>query len=99
MQEYDLATFCKWIGNSPAVSAKHYAVSVDWDGDFRRAAGIPETGAVKIAIVSGAQQVSANGQDIGNNEKAPENRGSDELCHTGTNANNTGQWALQGSNL
>ena len=81
------------------MAAKHYAVSVDLDGDFRRAAGIPETGAVKTAAVSGAKQVSANGQGIGNNEKAPENRGFDVLCHADANTDNTGQWALQGSNL
>lgn len=40
MREYDLATVCKWIGNSPAVAAKHYAMSVDLDGDFKRAAGL-----------------------------------------------------------
>ena len=28
MREYDLATVCKWVGNSPAVAAKHYATSV-----------------------------------------------------------------------
>jgi hypothetical protein len=25
MREYDLATVCKWIGNSPVVAGKHYA--------------------------------------------------------------------------
>lgn len=39
MREYDLATVCKWIGNSPAVAAKHYAMSVDLNADFSRAAG------------------------------------------------------------
>ena len=42
MRQYDLATVCKWIGNSPAVAAKHYAVSVDLNGDFRRAIGNPD---------------------------------------------------------
>lgn len=40
MREYDLATVCKWIGNSPSVAAKHYAMSVDLDSDFRRATGL-----------------------------------------------------------
>ena len=40
MREYDLATVCRWIGNSPAVAAKHYAVSVDLDADFRKATGL-----------------------------------------------------------
>ena len=39
MREYDLATVCKWIGNSPAVAAKHYALCVDLDADFQRATG------------------------------------------------------------
>ena len=39
MREYDLATVCKWIGNSPAVAAKHYAMCVDLDADFQRATG------------------------------------------------------------
>jgi integrase len=39
MREYDLATVCKWIGNSPAVAAKHYALCVDLDAGFQRAAG------------------------------------------------------------
>jgi integrase len=39
MREYDLATVCRWIGNSPAVAANHYATSVDLDADFARAAG------------------------------------------------------------
>ena len=34
-----LAKVCRWIGNSPAIAAKHYAVSVDLDADFKRAAG------------------------------------------------------------
>ena len=40
MREYDLATVCKWIGNSPAIAARHYATSIDLNADFRRAAGM-----------------------------------------------------------
>ena len=40
LREYDLATVCKSIGNSPAVAAKHYATSIDLDADFRRATGL-----------------------------------------------------------
>ena len=39
MREYDLATVCRWIGNSPAIAAKHYATSVDLNADFKRASG------------------------------------------------------------
>ncbi len=41
MREYDLSTACRWIGNSPAVAAKHYAMDTDRGADFRRAAGLP----------------------------------------------------------
>jgi integrase len=44
MREYDLKTVCGWIGNSPEVAAKHYAMSVDLDADFRRAAGVQQPG-------------------------------------------------------
>lgn len=40
MREYDLATVCKWIGNSPAIAATHYATSIDLDADFARAAAL-----------------------------------------------------------
>jgi hypothetical protein len=40
MREYDLSTVCRWIGNSPAVAARHYATSIDLDADFQRAAGM-----------------------------------------------------------
>ncbi len=43
MREYGLATACKWIGNSPAVAARHYAMSVDLDADFRRATGLQDS--------------------------------------------------------
>ncbi len=39
MRDYDLATACKWIGNTPAVAAKHYALPTRLDEDYRRAAG------------------------------------------------------------
>ena len=49
MAEYSLADACRWIGNSPVVAARHYAVSPDTDA-FRRAAGSkPEPGAPKSA--------------------------------------------------
>ena len=43
MAEYDLSTVCRWLGNSPAVAAQHYAMSTDSDGAFRRAIGEPES--------------------------------------------------------
>ena len=54
MREYDLATVCKWIGNSPAIAARHYATSIDLDADFRRAAGqaVEKTAAYSAAVCS-----------------------------------------------
>jgi hypothetical protein len=37
MRDYGLATGCKWIGNSPAVAAKHYAMSLDLNADIESA--------------------------------------------------------------
>ncbi len=99
MQEYGLATVCKWIGNSPAVAAKHYAVSVDLDGDFRRASAVDESGAVKSAAVNHGEGVRAIVSGETKNAETPVKRGSGELCHAGADADNTDQWAIQDLNL
>jgi hypothetical protein len=63
MNEYGLATGCKWIGNSPAVAARHYAMPIHLDADFKRASG-------KISTTKQAQQnaqqsaVSSDGQAL-----------------------------------
>ncbi len=49
MAEFDLATACRWLGNSPTVAARHYAMSTDRDGSFQRAIS-REPGAVKSAV-------------------------------------------------
>lgn len=41
MAAYDLATACRWLGNSPTIAAQHYAMSTDNDGAFRKAVGEP----------------------------------------------------------
>ena len=60
MRSYDLATVCRWIGNSPEVAAKHYAVSVDLNADFRIAAGleIKDKGAEEKAAQKAAQHAA-----------------------------------------
>lgn len=98
MREYDLATVCKWIGNSPAVAAKHYAMSVDLDADFQRAAGA-------APAQQNAQQSPADDKGphetlkCPNNEKTPENRGLVDSCQAASNADLLGTWAVQDSNL
>jgi hypothetical protein len=64
MREYDLATVCRWIGNSPAIAAEHYAMNIDLDADFRRAVGeqTPEAQqkAQQSAAADAGQQTSAD---------------------------------------
>lgn len=37
MDEFSLKTVCGWIGNSPAVAAKHYMMTIDLNNDIQRA--------------------------------------------------------------
>ena len=71
MREYDLATVCKWIGNSPAVAAKHYAMSVDLNADFAKAVG-PVSEAQQSTVRKGCQAVTS---EKPTNEKTLENQG------------------------
>ena len=98
MREYDLATVCKWIGNSPAVAAKHYATSVDLNADFKRAAAVPE------AQQKAQQSASATGEQPLNDarptdQNSREKPGFVETCQSAASAGETGEWAIQGSNL
>ena len=61
MREYDLATVCRWIGNSPAVAARHYATSIDLDADFRRAVSPPSAEAQQKAQQSAS---GSSGHDM-----------------------------------
>jgi integrase len=71
MREYDLATVCKWIGNSPAVAAKHYATSVDLDADFKRASGQHNKKAAQCGVnQSEAECKSPKGEPQNNLENA-----------------------------
>ena len=78
-----LKTVCGWLGNSPTVAAKHYAVSVDLDGDFRRACGMPEIGAAEAQRNAQQSAIHSNGQqgtgEIGDRGEPLEIRG----CDTG----------------
>ncbi len=52
MAEYSLTTACRWLGNSPAVAAQHYAMTINRDADLQRAiaaAATPRQGAPKSA--------------------------------------------------
>ena len=97
MREYDLTTVCKWIGNSPAVAAKHYAMSIDLDSDFRRAIGSKQ-----------AQQKAQQSASVGHrldksaiptaHKKTLENKGFDDDCHELASTVKSKKWAMGDSN-
>jgi hypothetical protein len=99
MREYDLATVCKWIGNSPAVAAKHYATSVDLNADFQRATGKTRQAQQK------AQQSAVRSDEQGMTSPAPrndetlENQGFVTRSQMVASPDNAFGWAVQGSNL
>ena len=98
MREYDLSTVCHWIGNSPAVAAKHYAMSIDRNADFRRAIGSKEA-------QQNAQQSATVGHDLlmsrepGAHEKTPCLEGVVQDRQELTTVVNADQWARQDLNL
>lgn len=103
MREYDLTTACRWIGNSPAVAAKHYAMSMDLDGDFSRAAGPDrrrpgeaQQNAQQSADGGTAQPMTSPSPE---SEKALENQGFVAACPMSASADMLGGWAIQDSNL
>jgi integrase len=99
MREYDLATVCKWIGNSPAVAAKHYAMSVDLNADFAKAVG-PTTEAQRNAQRSPA--ASNNQQETTKGEETKKPRETQGFVTSGplvATAGKTEAWARQDSNL
>jgi hypothetical protein len=102
MHEYDLATVCKWIGNSPEVAAKHYAMSIDLNDDFKRAAG-------KIQFPNQAQRnaqqsaVSSDGQGLTSDSpekaQAVENHELVNQSQSPANAGERKEWAIQDQNI
>lgn len=100
MREYDLATVCRWIGNSPAIAARHYATSIDLDSDFRRAAGLdPEGKAQQKAQQKAQEQLTAKAMQEQTsegveNEKALETQGIGESWRDRSNHAEMGEWAI-----
>lgn len=97
MREYDLATVCRWIGNSPAVAAKHYATSIDLDADFKKAAGLGEAqqNAQQSAHASTRHDKTA---DRPENKNRPENPSDGECCPMVSTAGKSKDWAIQDRN-
>lgn len=97
MRDYDLSTACAWIGNSPAVAARHYAMSVDRDADFRKAIGLDE--AQQKAQQKAQQSASASdrqGEPVNpaDGAKPLENRTVDNACQSVVSPDNTREWAI-----
>ncbi|MCK4340474.1 MAG: tyrosine-type recombinase/integrase [Phycisphaerae bacterium] len=100
MREYDLATVCRWIGNSPAVAARHYAMSIDLDADFRRAVGYgPAEAQQKAQQSASADDEHAVPRETPDLTETSENKGSDTFRHALVSADTARNWALQDSNL
>ncbi len=98
MREYDLATVCRWIGNSPTVAARHYATSIDLSADFRRAIGLPteaQQKAQQTAAASERRAATATGPQC---EKPAKNMGDVECGQLCASAVVDRGWAAQDSN-
>lgn len=110
MREFDLATVCRWIGNSPGVAAQHYAVSVDLNADFARAAGIdappaetPNKGAPESAPKSAPDGgfTPSNGvdDDLQADAETPQNKGILAFSTRYAGSAEVDPWAHEDSNL
>jgi len=99
MREYDLATVCRWIGNSPAVAAQHYATSIDLDADFRRAAALPDEAQQKAQQSPAGDDGQRGTAPEGNSKNARENPETAEFEQPCTIADKDICWAQQDSNL
>ncbi len=101
MAEYDLSTACQWLGNSPVVAARHYAMATDRDGSFQRAIG--EQGAPDKALQKALQSMpeltrtDANGQNA-EGENHQEIQGNSLVC-TGIHNQGTGRYRIRTCDL
>ena len=101
MREYDLTTVCRWIGNSPAIAAKHYAMSTDLNADFQRAAGLQD---LKKAQQKAQQSAAECGRLRTTRHRMSEEEMPDIIDSVGpsrsqSNADARAKWAMQDSNL
>lgn len=101
MRDYDLTTVCKWIGNSPAVAAKHYAMSTDLNADFSRAAGFEsQTEAQQKAQQTPTETDGQAKSDLQREEpKPPKDNTLGNDCRELATAVEGVEWAIQDLNL
>ena len=97
MRSYDLATVCRWIGNSPAVAAKHYAMSTDLNADFQRAITPTEAQQKAQQSPSAGHGQAMTGKPT-DDAKTPENIVNDDDCQSVTFVGKSEKWARQDSN-
>ncbi len=100
-RQYDLTTVCKWIGNSPAVAARHYAMSVDLNADFERASDCG--GEAKAQQKAQQSAATSEGQAATSEAEKPRFQAENEdlvmAGQTETGTDEGGKWAIQDSNL
>ncbi len=99
LRQYDLATVCRWIGNSPAVAARHYATSVDLDADFRRAAGLDTEAQQKAQQSPSVRRERGVSTRTTPHTRNPRGGSAGNDCHESTVAGKGGEYARQDSNL
>ena len=107
MADYGLSTACQWLGNSPVVAARHYAMATDRDGSFQRAIGelgeLGEQGAPEKALQKALQfmpeqaRMDVNGQNVERENKL-EMQGNSLVC-TGIHNQGTGRYRIRTCDL
>ena len=76
---YNFSAACLWLGNSPTVAARYYAMSTDRDGSFQRAiSGEPD--AVKSAVVRAGIAVHEREHEKDTKPKRPVNQDHAIIC-------------------
>ena len=73
MRTHDLSTVCRWIGNSPEVAAKHYAMSIDRDADFEKATALANDpdGKLREALEKAQQKAQQSSSATPGNGRTP----------------------------
>ena len=98
MSLYSLSTACRWLGNSPAVAATHYAMSVDQDGDLQKAIQVPEKPQQNPQHIPQQQALAStcvNGKAMDETHENIDNLHNAAHVHEPVQSAN---WALRGSN-
>lgn len=96
IQEYDLDTACKWIGNSSEVATRHYAMSRNLTDDFRRAAGLQAQQKAQQSASARGDQAAPTTLDP--KTETPVKSAVDDPRQTHVTADTSSEWAILDSN-